>query len=149
MKTAAQATAKYGTNGSAAAATGLWATNFNSNMGAIFDAAIAAGTRWQAAVQDPQSLINLKSGLTKAKGRIPQISTKVTTVGVPALAAGVRAAAQPGGNYDAFSTKWIAAVGSEVNTLNQTNPRGDRAANRARQAAYDAWVDTQAGNFRQ
>ena len=33
------------------------------------------------------------------------------------------------------------AVSNEVTTLNQTNPRGDRAANRARQAAYDAWVD--------
>ena len=149
MKTPAQATAKYGANGSAAAATGLWAANFNANMGAIFDAAIAAGPRWQAAVQDPQSLTNLKNGLTKAKGRIPQISTKVTNVGAPALAAGVRAAAAPGGKYDSFSAKWLPAVASEVNTLNQTNPRGDRAANRARQAAFDAWVDQQKGNFKQ
>jgi hypothetical protein len=59
----------------------------------------------------------------------------------------VRAAST--GAYLAFSTAWLGAVGNEVNTLNQTNPRGTRAQNRARQAAYDAWVDQQKGNFKQ
>jgi len=147
MKTAQQAATKYGTNGSAATATGLWATNFNAKIGAIFDAAAAAVSRWQAAVQDPAVAARFVSGLGKAKAKAPQIQTKVTNVGAPALAAGVRAAST--GSYLAFANQWMGAVGSEVQTLNQTNPRGDRAANRARQAAYDAWVDSQAGNFKQ
>lgn len=147
MKTAQQAATKYGTNGSAATATGLWATNFNAKIGAIFDAAAASVSRWQAAVQDPAVAARFVSGLNKAKTRAPAIQTKVTTVGAPALAAGVRAAST--GNYLNFATAWMGAVGNEVNTLNQTNPRGDRAANRGRQAAYDAWVDTQAGTFKQ
>lgn len=149
MKTPAQATAKYVTNGSAATATGLWATNFNSKIGAIFDAAAAAVGRWQSAVQDPKVANRFVGGLQKAKGRSAAISTKVTNVGAPALASGVRAAGAPDGKYTAFSTQWMGAVGQEVQTLNQSNPRGDRNANRARQAAYDAWVDGQAGNFKQ
>lgn len=149
MKTPAQAAAKYLTNGSAATATSLWATNFNSKIGAIFDAAAAAVQRWQAAVQDPAVASRFVGGLNKAKNRAPAIQTKVTNIGAPALAAGVRAAGGPGGNYTNFAVAWMGAVGQEVQTLNQTNPRGDRAANRARQAAYDAWVDNQAGNFKQ
>lgn len=149
MKTAAQAAAKYLTNGSAATATGLWATNFNAKIGAIFDAAAASVTRWQAAVNDPAVAARFVGGLNKAKTRAPAIQTKVTSVGAPALAAGVRAAGGANGNYTNFSVAWMSAVGNEVNQLNQTNPRGDRAANRGRQAAYDAWVDTQSGNFKQ
>lgn len=147
MKTAQQAATKYGTNGSAATATGLWATNFNAKIGAIFDAAAAAVSRWQAAVQDPAVAGRFVKGLNKAKANAPAIQTKVSTVGAPALAAGVRAAST--GAYLAFANAWIPAVANEVNVLNQSNPRGDRAANRARQAAYDAWVDSQAGNFKQ
>jgi hypothetical protein len=149
MKTPAQATAKYLTNGSAAVSTGLWATNYNAKIGAIFDAAAASVSRWQAAVQDPAVAARFVKGLGKAKTRSTQIATKVTTVGAPALAAGVRAAAAVDGAYTAFSNAWIPAVSQEVATLNQTNPRGDRAANRARQAAYDSWVDQQNGNFKQ
>lgn len=147
MKTPGQAATKYGTNGSAATATQLWATNFNSKINAIFDAAAAAVQRWQSAVQDPAVAARFVSGLGKAKQNAPAIQTKVTTVGAPALAAGVRAAST--GKYLAFANVWMPAVGQEVATLDQTNPRGDRAANRARQAAYDAWVDSQANKFKQ
>jgi hypothetical protein len=147
MKTAQQAATKYGTNGSAATATGLWATNFNAKIAAIFDAAAASVSRWQAAVQDPAVAARFVSGLGKAKQNAPAIQTKVTNVGAPALAAGVRAAST--GKYLTFAGLWMQAVGSEVNTLNQTSPRGTRAQNRARQAAYDAWVDSQANNFKQ
>lgn len=147
MKTPQQAATKYGANGSSPAATGLWATNFNSKIGAIFDAAAASVTRWQTAVQDPAVAARFVKGLGKAKANSATIQTKVTNVGVPALRAGVLAAST--GTYLAFSNAWMGAVVNEVNTLNQTNPRGDRAANRARQAAYDAWVDTQGGNFKQ
>jgi hypothetical protein len=147
MKTAAQAATKYGTNGSAASATQLWATNFNSNISAILDAATAAAPTWQNNVSLPQSAVNYKNGLQKAKSKIPQIQTKVTNVGAPALAAGVRAAST--GAYLSFANAFIPAVTAEVANLNASNPRGTRQQNRARQAAYDAWIDSQAGNFKQ
>jgi len=147
MKTPAQAATKYGTNGSAPAATGLWATNFNAQISAMLDAAAAAAPTWQTNVSLPQSALNFKNGLNKAKQKIPAIQTKATTVGAPALAAGVRAAST--GAYLTFAQEFLPAVAAEVANLNATNPRGTRAQNRARQAAYDAWIDGQAGNFKQ
>jgi hypothetical protein len=147
MKTPAQAATKYGTNGSAPTATALWAQNFNANISAILDAAAAAAPTWQNNVSLPQSAINFKNGLAKAKQKIPAIQTKVTNVGAPALAAGVRAAST--GAYLSFANEFMPAVAAEVANLNATNPRGTRAQNRARQAAYDAWIDSQAGNFKQ
>jgi len=148
MKTPAQATAAYGTNGSSAASTTLWANNFSANIPAILDAAIKAIPLWQANVATQLAANNMQKGLNRAKSNVTAIATKVKGAGSASFAAGVRAAAQPGGNYDAFSQKWIPAVQSEVQTLNTTNPRGTRSDNRARQAAYDAWVDQQLGNFR-
>lgn len=148
MKTAADASANYGTNGGSVAAGNLWATNFSSNIPAILQAAIDAGDRWQAALADPQALVNLKAGLARAKTQVGAIATKVTTVGKASFSAGVKAAAAATGDYSVFASKWMPAVAQEVAQLNLSNPRGDRAANRARQAAYDAWVDTQANNFR-
>lgn len=149
MKTPAQSATKYSTNGSAPTATQLWAANFNANMPAIFDAAARAVGLWQAAVSDPISAQHFTSGLAKAKNNINAIATKVTNVGAPALAAGVRAAGAVGGKYSDFINEFLPAVSQEVATLNQTNPRGTRQQNRARQAAYDAWIDSQAGNFKQ
>lgn len=147
MKTPAQAATKYGTNGSAPTATGLWATNFNANFLSMLDKAINATPTWQANVSLPQSAINFKNGLTSAKQKQAAVATKVTTVGAPALAAGVRAAST--GAYLTFANEFLPAVNAEVANLNATNPRGTRAQNRARQAAYDQWIDSQAGNFRQ
>jgi hypothetical protein len=147
MKTAQQAATKYGTNGSAPAATQLWAQNFNAEYLNMLAAATAAIPTWQAAVADPQSAVNMSKGLTKAKAKQASVATKVTNTSSASLAAGVRAAST--GAYLAFSNQWLPAVAQEVQTLNQTNPRGTRAQNRARQAAYDAWVDQQNGNFRQ
>ena len=112
----------------------------------LSDAAAAVGT-WQANVGSAQAAANFTKGLNKAKAKQATVATKVTNVSSAALAAGVRAAST--GSYLAFSTSWLTAVGQEVATLNQTNPRGTRAQNRQRQAAYDAWVDQQKGNFKQ
>jgi hypothetical protein len=147
MKTPQQAATKYGTNGSAATAVGLWATNFNAEyLNMLTDAANAVST-WQDNVASPTAAANFVKGLNKAKSKQSTVATKVTNVSSATLAAGVRAAST--GAYLNFSTAWLASVGNEVNTLNQTNPRGTRAQNRARQAAYDAWVDQQKGNFKQ
>lgn len=148
MKTPAQAAAAYVANGSSAAATTLWGNNFTAAIPTMLDAAIKAIPRWQQAVADPLSASNMSKGLNRAKNNTGAIATKAKTVGIASLAAGVRAAGAAGGNYDQFSQKWLPAVGSEVQTLNTTNPRGTRQDNRQRQAAYDAWVDGQAGNFR-
>jgi hypothetical protein len=147
MKTPAQAAALYGFNGSAPVATSLWAVNFNSNFLSMLDKAAAATPTWQANVSTPVAANNFQKGLAKAKTKQAAVATKVTTVGAPALAAGVRAAAT--GSYLSFSNAFMPAVAAEVSNLNATNPRGTRAQNRARQAAYDAWIDTQSGNFRQ
>jgi hypothetical protein len=147
MKTPQQAATKYGTNGAAATSVALWAQNFNAEyLNMLNDAAAAVGT-WQANVGSPQAAANFTKGLNKAKAKQNTVATKVTNVSSAALAAGVRAAST--GAYLAFSNAWLPAVANEVATLNQTNPRGTRAENRARQAAYDAWVDQQKGNFKQ
>lgn len=148
MKTAAQATANYSANGSAPTSANLWAQNFTTNIPGILDAAIRAIPRWQAAVSTQLAASNMTNGLNKAKGKTAAIATKVNGVGKASFSAGVRAAGSPGGNYDAFSQQWMTAVQQERQSLDTTNPRGDRAANRQRQAAYDAWVDSQAGKFR-
>ena len=146
IKTAQQAAAKYLTNGSSAAASQAWSDNFTADIPAILAAAAAAIPRWQAAVADPASATAMANGLKRAQNNTAAIVTKVTTVGKASFSAGVRAAST--GNYAAFAQAWQAAVGSEVANLDRTNPRGDRSANRARQAAYDAWIDSQTGKFR-
>ena len=148
MKTAAQAVANYGTNGGSANAANQWAADFSANITAILTAAKNAVGTWQAAVADPQSATNFQNGLNRALANTGPIVTKVNGVGKASFTAGVKAAAAPGGDYATFAPAWMTAVGQEVSQLNISNPRGDRAANRARQAAYDQWVDTQTGKFR-
>ena len=148
MKTAAQAAAAYVANGSAPTAVQLWATDYNAAYPTMINKAIAAIPLWQANVSTAQAAKNMSNGLTKAQAKQGAVATKVSGAGSASFAAGVRAAGGPGGDYTAFIGPWMTAVGNEVQTLNTTNPRGTRAQNRARQAAYDAWVDSQAGNFR-
>lgn len=148
MKTAAQAAANYVANGTAPAAVSLWATDYNAAYSTMIQKAIAAIPLWQANVSTALAASNMSKGLTKAGTKQAAVATKVTGAGSASFSAGVRAAGGPGGDYTAFITPWLSAVSAEVQTLNTTNPRGTRAQNRARQAAYDAWVDSQAGNFR-
>lgn len=146
IKTAVAATAKYGTNGGSATAAADWAAGWSVDPAAIFAAAAAAVDTWQANVSTPLAAANFKAGLAKAD---PQAAiNKVNGPSKATFSAGVKAAAAPGGNYSTFSTAWQGALSTELATLNRTNPRGDRTTNRARQAAYDAWVDQQAGKFR-
>jgi hypothetical protein len=148
MKTAAQAAAAYVANGSAPAAVSLWAADYNAAYPTMIDKAITAIPLWQANVATLQAATNMNKGLTKAKAKQSAVATKVNGAGSSSFAAGVRAAGGPGGDYQAFIAPFLTAVGNEVATLNTTNPRGTRQQNRARQAAYDAWIDSQAGNFR-
>lgn len=148
MKTAAQAAAAYVANGSAPAATGAWASSYNAAYPSMIDRAIASIPTWQANVATAQAAANMTSGLTKAKAKQGAVATKVNGAGSASFAAGVRAAGGPGGDYNAFIGPWMTAVGQERQTLDTTNPRGTRQQNRARQAAYDAWVDQQGGKFR-
>jgi hypothetical protein len=147
MKTPQQAATKYGTNGSAPTATQLWAANFGTAIPTMLTNAANAIPLWQAQVSSPAAATAMKKGLARAAQNQAAIATKATNVGAPALAAGVRVAST--GAYLTFAQEWLPAVSNEVATLNQTNPRGTRVQNRARQAAYDAWVDSQAGNFKQ
>jgi hypothetical protein len=148
MKTAAQAAAAYVANGSAPTAVSLWATDYNAAYPTMIDAAVNAIPTWQANVATAQAATNMRNGLTKAKSKQSAVAAKVSGAGSASFAAGVRAAGGPGGDYQAFIGPFLSAVSNEVNTLNSTNPRGTRQQNRARQAAYDAWIDSQAGNFR-
>jgi hypothetical protein len=148
MKTAAQAAAAYVANGSSPTATSLWATDYNAAYPTMIQKATAAIPLWQSQVSTAQAATNMKNGLAKAANKAATVAAKVNGAGSASFAAGVRAAGGTGGDYTAFIGPWLSAVGSEVQTLNTTNPRGTRQQNRARQAAYDAWVDSQAGNFR-
>lgn len=148
MKTAAQATAAYVANGTAPAAIANWAADYNAAYPTMIQKAIAAIPTWQANVATALAAQNMQAGLTKAGAKSASVATKVNGAGSASFAAGVRAAGSSTGDYTAFIGPWLTAVGQEVQTLNTTNPRGTRAQNRARQAAYDAWVDQQAGKFR-
>lgn len=146
IKTGQQAAAAYGTKGGAAAAAQAWAAGYTADVGAILSAAAAASQAWVDGVTAPQATLNFKAGLARAQNNIPAITAKVNGVGMASFAAGVKAAAM--GNYLAFANNWQTAVATEVANLDRTNPRGDTATNRARQAVYDQWVDSQAGKFR-
>lgn len=148
MKTAAQAATAYVANGATPATATLWATDYVAALPTMLDKAIAAIPLWQANVSTSLAAANMTKGLTRAKSKTAAITTKVNGVGQASFQAGIRTAGGPGGNYQAFIGPFLTAVASEITTLNTTNPRGTRAQNRARQAAYDAWIDTQAGNFR-
>lgn len=148
MKTAAQAAAAYVANGSAPAASALWAANYNSAYPTMITKATAAISTWQAAVASSAAATAMSKGLARAATKSAAVATKVNGAGSASFAAGVRAAGGTGGDYTAFIGPWLTAVSQEVQTLNTTNPRGTRQQNRARQAAYDAWVDSQAGNFK-
>lgn len=148
MKTAAASAAKYVANGTAATAVASWAADYIAALPSMFTKAIAAIPTWQANVATIQAANNMNKGLTRASQNQTAIATKVNGAGSASFRAGVNAAGTGSGDYVQFIGPWLTAVGTEVATLNQTNPRGTRAQNRARQAAYDAWIDTQAGNFR-
>ena len=145
MKTAAQAAAAYGTNGTSAAATTNWGTNLIAAVPVIKAKAAQAANTWQLNVSTPQALTNFVAGINKFDPT--HFATKVNGAGKTSFAAGVRAAST--GKYQSFAQAWEQAYSTERSNLDRTNPRGDRAANRARQAAYDAWIDTQGGKFRQ
>src|SRR5277367_3381034 len=138
IKTAQQAAANYGTKGGAAAAATAWAAGYTADIPAIFDAAAAQVDYWKSQVSTAQAATNFKNGLSRAKQNVTAITQKVNTVGMASFSAGVKAAAT--GNYLTFANSWQTAVSNEVATLDRTNPRGDRTANRARQAVYDQWV---------
>jgi hypothetical protein len=148
MKTAAQAAAAYVANGAAAVSVAAWAADYNAAYPTMITKATAAIPTWQANVATAQAALNMKNGLAKAANKAALVAAKVNGAGSASFAAGVRAAGGPGGDYTAFIGPFLAATGNEVQTLNTTNPRGTRQQNRARQAAYDAWIDSQAGNFR-
>lgn len=148
MKTAAQAAAAYVANGTTPTAATLWSQDYVAALPTMLDKAIAAIPLWQQNVSTALAASNMSKGLTRAKSKTAQITTKVNGPGQASFTAGVRAAGGPGDNYQAFIGPWMTAVAQEVATLNASAPRGTRAQNRARQAAYDQWVDTQAGNFR-
>jgi hypothetical protein len=146
MKTPAQAANNYGTNASSATSANLWAANYNADIPGHLDAAITALDRWQAAVADPAAKDMMNKGLTRAKNNVTAIANKVNGPGKNSFQAGTKAAAS--GNYLTFANQFMPAVANEVATLDRTNPRGTRADNRARQAAFDQWIDSQSGNFR-
>jgi len=148
MKTAAQAAAAYVANGAAPTAVSLWAADYNAAYPSMITKAVAAIPTWQANVATALAASNMQKGLTRAGTKAAAVALKVNGAGSASFAAGVRAAGGQGGDYQLFIGSFLTAVGQEVQTLNQTNPRGTRQQNRARQAAYDAWIDSQAGNFR-
>lgn len=148
MKTAAQAAAAYVANGSAPTATAAWASGYNAAYPTMITKATAAIPTWQAAVASAAAATAMSKGLARAATKSAAVATKVNGAGSASFAAGVRTAGSTGGDYTAFIGPFLTAVAQEVQTLNQTNPRGTRQQNRARQAAYDAWIDSQAGNFK-
>jgi hypothetical protein len=149
VKTPAHAAANYVANGGAPAAANNWATNLALDLPAVFAAAAKQVGFWSSQVSTVEAQNNYVNGLNKAAANTAPIIAKINGPAKGTYTAQVRAAGGPGGRYLAFANQWMPAVATERANLDRTNPRGDRAANRARQAVYDTWVDTQAGKFRQ
>lgn len=149
IKTAAQATANYGSNAGASTAVQLWSTNLTADLPAIYNAAIAAAPLWTENVSTVAAQTAFKAGLTRASNNTAPTIKKIQTTGVTAFKNGVAAAAAVGGNYAAFAAEFQPAVSNEITTLNRTNARGDYDANIARLTAYLTWLHGQKGNFKQ
>lgn len=147
VKNSQTATSRYATNGGSSQAQSDWAANFLADPQAIFAAAAAAVARWQSAVSSTEAADNFVAGLGNVN--MSALATKVNGVGKQSYSAGVKAAGQPGGKYAAFSAEFQPWLQNELATLNRTNPRGDKAANRARLNAYLDSLDGQAGQFKQ
>jgi hypothetical protein len=149
MKTPAQAAADYAAAAGSASAANLWATNLSADLPQVFANAVSAAALWQQEVSGAAALANYKGGLQKAASNVQPIIAKIQGPAKATYSAQVRVAGAPGGNYAAFSAQFMPAVGTEVATLNRTNPRGDFDQNLTRQNTYLIWLHGQKGQFKQ
>jgi len=147
MKTAQQAATKYGANGSSPASAQLWSADFLAKFPTMIQRAVAQVNFWQSQVSTAAAAAAYTKGLNDASTNLPAITTKVNGTAQASFMAGVKAAST--GKYLTFATEFMPAVAAEVTTLNQTNPRGTPAQNRARLNAYLDWLEGQKGNFKQ
>jgi hypothetical protein len=149
MKTPAQAAADYVAGAGSANAATLWAANLSADLPQVFANASAAAPLWQQEVSSPAALTAYRAGLSKAAANVQPIITKIQGPAKATYSAQVKVAGAPGGNYAAFAAEFLPAVGTEIATLNRTNPRGDFDANVARLNAYLTWLHSQKGQYKQ
>lgn len=145
MKTAQQAAANYGTNGSSVTAQNQWAADFITQIPKMQARAAAQAAFWQSQVSTAQAQQAFIRGVQNLD--VQAVTAKVNGPAKATFAAQVRAAST--GKYLQFATAFIPAVSQEVANLDRTNPRGTPAQNRARLNAYLDWIESQKGNFKQ
>jgi GH25 family lysozyme M1 (1,4-beta-N-acetylmuramidase) len=147
MKTPQQAATKYGANGGSPAAATLWSADFLTAFPTMIANAVKQVNFWQAQVSTAAAAAAFTKGLQAASQNQAAIAAKVNGPAQASFMAGVKAAST--GKYLTFANEFLPAVANEVNTLNQTNPRGTPAQNRARLNAYLDWLEAQKGNYKQ
>ena len=119
-----------------------WSTRLNAVVSQIGQKAVAAAPNWQQAVSSPQALDSYKSGV----GSFDQTAFVQTVNGAGQTkytASGTTKQAR----YAQFAQIFGPKLTTEINTLNQTSPRGPRgsAQNRARLNAYLDWAASTRG----
>ncbi len=143
IKTAQQAAADWVAGATTTLAATRWAEGIAKPKRDPFQAALAQAGYWQDQVSSPQALLNYQVGLSSINEDLYlQI---VNTRGKINYTGGVK---DKQANYAAFAGKFMGWLANEIQSLDRTNPRGDKSANRARLNAYLDALEAQAGQFR-
>ena len=128
---------------SAGVSANKWADGYAHPKRDPFKAAIASAALWQTNVSAPSALVNFKAGLGKVNE--DQVLATVNGRGKTNYTGGIR---DKQGNYLAFAEKFIPQLSTILTGLNQTNPRGDFNANKARLEKYLDELHAKKGQFR-
>jgi len=115
----------------AAGASGKWTTNVLTPRRDPFSAAIAAVGFWQSQVSSAAAAAAYTTGLQNVN--IPQFQATVQNQGAANYRNGVTTKTAKMG---AFLASFLPKLGSIVQNLDRTNPRGDFNANVSRLNAY-------------
>ena len=138
----ATATANWGTG--VAQSAGKWADGYAHPSRNPFDPSVINPTAWQAGVSDPAAMTRYARNLAAVNP--DQVLATVNGVGKTKYAA---AGSQKQSKVAAFMQAFLPKLGTIIQNLNNTSPRGPRgsAENRARLNAYlDAVAATRGQN---
>jgi len=145
-KTAAQAAALYGVNGSSVNTANLWAANLSSNFAAILQKAAAAVGTWQAAVSTAEAAAMFTGGLNRAAQNVAVAVAKINGPSKNTFAAQIKVAST--GNYQTFATSFVPAVDAMAAQIAMQYPGTDPASGTQRMLAMNAWLISKRGAFR-
>lgn len=129
VKDATTATANWGS--AIAASAGKWAAGYANPSRNPFDANVINPDAWQAGVSTPQAKALYKKNMAGVNQDVV-----LATVNGPGKQKYAAAGQNKTGKVQAFMQTFLPKLGTILQNLNQTNPKGPRGTNRARLNAY-------------